>query len=205
MPQQLDPSSILPDDHRGLVISIARQIAWDIARPDLLPVLESFGRSGLTEAAIRFDASRGGAFSTYAWPRIRGAILDGLRALGIRRRSRAQRTDDQDTRPVDALDRALPLEPNTATSVRPGRPSYALVDPGPGPELTLLKRESSRLLREAVDALGEPFRSLITRSYFDDEPLESIAADFGHGRSWASRKRQQALDLLALRLRPHAT
>jgi RNA polymerase sigma factor for flagellar operon FliA len=41
--------------------------------------LESAGVLGLVEAAHRYDASRGVAFKTFAYPRIRGAILDELR------------------------------------------------------------------------------------------------------------------------------
>lgn len=42
--------------------------------------LESFGLFGLLEAIERFDLSRGIKFETYAVQRVRGAILDGLRA-----------------------------------------------------------------------------------------------------------------------------
>jgi RNA polymerase sigma factor for flagellar operon FliA len=41
--------------------------------------LESAGICGLVEAAGQFDAARGVSFTTYAYPRIRGAILDELR------------------------------------------------------------------------------------------------------------------------------
>jgi DNA-directed RNA polymerase specialized sigma subunit len=36
---------------------------------------------GLAEAARQFDPSRGGQFTTYAYYRIRGAILDGLETI----------------------------------------------------------------------------------------------------------------------------
>ena len=41
--------------------------------------LESAGVLGLVQAARQFDASRQVAFKTYAYPRIRGAIVDELR------------------------------------------------------------------------------------------------------------------------------
>jgi RNA polymerase sigma factor for flagellar operon FliA len=40
----------------------------------------SYGVQGLIEAYYSYDESRGAKFSTYALPRIRGAILDALRA-----------------------------------------------------------------------------------------------------------------------------
>lgn len=56
--------------------------------------LISAGVFGLMSALDRFDASMGAKFETYAIPRIRGAILDGLRALdwvprSVRQRSRS--------------------------------------------------------------------------------------------------------------------
>jgi len=42
--------------------------------------LESYGLFGLLEAIDRFDITRGFKFETYAVTRIRGAIIDGLRA-----------------------------------------------------------------------------------------------------------------------------
>src|SRR6185295_12275634 len=51
------------------------------------------GSFGLIQAADSFDAARGLSFSTYAVPRIRGAILDELRKQdhvprNVRRRTR---------------------------------------------------------------------------------------------------------------------
>src|SRR5215210_2319995 len=43
--------------------------------------LLSYGTLGLIQAFDRFDASRGVKFESYAVMRIRGAILDALRAL----------------------------------------------------------------------------------------------------------------------------
>src|SRR5215470_10243134 len=41
--------------------------------------LESAGVLGLVEAANRFDPERGVKFETYAYPRIRGAVVDEMR------------------------------------------------------------------------------------------------------------------------------
>jgi len=56
--------------------------------------LVSYGVFGLIEAIERYDVNRGVKFETYAVARIRGAILDGLRALdwvpsGVRQKARA--------------------------------------------------------------------------------------------------------------------
>ncbi len=65
--------------HLRLVHHVARQVARtsrvDVGFDDLV----SAGTIGLINAIDNFDVSRGLAFSTFAAPRIRGAILDDLR------------------------------------------------------------------------------------------------------------------------------
>ena len=65
--------------HLRLVHHVARQLVRssrvDVEFDDLL----SAGTIGLIDAVDHFDATRGLAFSTFAAPRIRGAILDDLR------------------------------------------------------------------------------------------------------------------------------
>lgn len=54
----------------------------------------SFGLQGLIEAYHSFDPEKGAKFSTYALPRIRGAILDALRAAHPLSRSLQKFTSD---------------------------------------------------------------------------------------------------------------
>jgi RNA polymerase sigma factor for flagellar operon FliA len=77
----------------GLVHHVARQMAGRLSTAAELDELISAGSWGLVQAADAFDRSRGLSFSTYAVPRIRGAILDELRRQdhvprNVRRRSR---------------------------------------------------------------------------------------------------------------------
>ncbi len=66
-------------EHLGLVHFVARQLARGLASEAEYDELVSCGTLGLMSALDSFDVSRGLAFSTYAAPRIRGAILDELR------------------------------------------------------------------------------------------------------------------------------
>jgi RNA polymerase sigma factor FliA len=69
----------LLSEHLGLVHHVARQLSRGLAADTDFDELVSAGTMGLINAHDSFDASRGLAFSTYAAPRIRGAILDELR------------------------------------------------------------------------------------------------------------------------------
>ena len=64
--------------YQGLV----RAIAWKIHRrvPHVVELddLIAYGQIGLLEALQRFDEDRGLQLATFAWHRVRGAILDGL-------------------------------------------------------------------------------------------------------------------------------
>jgi len=76
-------------------ISLVRYVAERV-KDNLPPEVErddlvSFGIFGLMDAIEKFDHSRGIKFETYAIPRIRGAILDGLRATDNAPRSIRQK------------------------------------------------------------------------------------------------------------------
>jgi len=74
-----------------LVKNVAGRMAMGFPRSVELDDLISTGTIGLIEAIRNFDPERGVKFETYAVPRIRGAILDELRALDwIPRSTRAK-------------------------------------------------------------------------------------------------------------------
>jgi RNA polymerase sigma factor for flagellar operon FliA len=81
LPDEGDASAreALVTEHLGLVHHVARQLSRSLALEAEFDELVSCGTMGLMKALASFDASRGLAFSTFAAPRIRGAILDELR------------------------------------------------------------------------------------------------------------------------------
>ena len=83
----------LLDEHLNLVYHVARRMTRSGGGEVEFEELVSAGTMGLIEAIEKFDPSRGLAFSTFAVPRIRGAILDELRRLdtvsrGMRQKQR---------------------------------------------------------------------------------------------------------------------
>ena len=65
-----------------LVDVIARQLAGRFGSRARIDDLRSFGREGLLKAARTFDASRGVPFRRWANLRIKGEMIDGIRAWG---------------------------------------------------------------------------------------------------------------------------
>ena len=65
--------------HMGLVRHILGRLKARLPSSVDLENLEAAGVLGLVEAANRFESGRGFRFDTFAFPRIRGAILDELR------------------------------------------------------------------------------------------------------------------------------
>src|SRR5665213_2867445 len=74
-----DARDSLLAEHLGLVHHVARQLSRTLAPKADIDEMVSAGTMGLMSALEGFDPSRGLAFSTFAAPRIRGAILDELR------------------------------------------------------------------------------------------------------------------------------
>jgi RNA polymerase sigma factor for flagellar operon FliA len=68
--------------HLALVEAIARKVKRTLGGAMEVDDLVGYGRKGLVEAAERFDGRAGVAFSTFAYYRVRGAMYDGIRAMG---------------------------------------------------------------------------------------------------------------------------
>jgi RNA polymerase sigma factor for flagellar operon FliA len=100
-------------EHLPLVNFIARQLIRSLSGNVELDDLVSAGTIGLINAVDNFDPRRGLAFSTFAAPRIRGAILDDLRrrdhvSRTVRRKQRAL------SKATTSLQTSLEREPTEA-------------------------------------------------------------------------------------------
>jgi RNA polymerase sigma factor FliA len=71
---------LLLERHVGLVHGVARKLARRLSDEVALEDLVGAGMLGLIRALDKYEGDRGVAFSTYAVPRIHGAILDDLRS-----------------------------------------------------------------------------------------------------------------------------
>ena len=103
----------------SLVHFVAKQLARNLSADADPDEMVNIGTLGLMAALESFDASRGLAFSTYAVPRIRGAILDELRRQDHVPRSVRRKTREI-ARARETLMRAFcraPLEAEVASEL----------------------------------------------------------------------------------------
>ena len=209
-----------------LVRELLSRVPAHVSREDLL----SAGMAALAGAARAFDPDRGTPFGAFATTRVRGALLDELRGLDWASRSvrgRARRIDEAQQRLTAALGRT-PTRQELAEALgvavadlaaadddvqravvlslqgfAPGTAEDLVPERSAGPEDLILHRERIGYLRDAVEALPERLRTVVTRYFFEERPMAEIAAELGVTESRVSQLRGEALGLLRDGLNTH--
>lgn len=183
----------LIERHRKMVYGLAGRLRRELALGGEVEDLVAFGFGGLLEAAHRFDPSRGVRFKTFAYHRVRGAMLDGVRKMTtIPRRAHAAFQAEAAVRPTAAptsLDKGFLRISANLTTASPLQGRFG----DESPEAVLLKQESLRRLLMALNGLSHRERALIRGHYFEGRRLDLIAGELGISKSWASRLHTQAL------------
>ncbi len=205
---QADPEFLA--QYMGLVRSIVSRLRAELDLRSAQDDLEAYGIEGLLQARKRYDATRGIQFSTFAYYRIRGAVLDGVREMALRgRRSRAKHLASVATDAITeslAEDRLARARAGTTGPQESGEPApsaqaiaQAVEQITAGFMLAALdaeradKTEATARMRGLVDALPERERALGRGLYFEGRKLVDVAADINASTSWASRMHTQIL------------
>jgi RNA polymerase sigma factor for flagellar operon FliA len=131
----------LIEDHLPLVKHVVLQVAGHFPRHVDRQELARAGSLGLVEAAQRYDADRGVPFDRFAARRIRGAILDAVRAV------------DWAPRSVRALGRALEAAEQDLANENGAVPSNVQVAEALGMSESDLAAVRDRVFRSVVLAL----------------------------------------------------
>lgn len=98
-------------DHVPLLRHIVGRLFFDVPGALERDDLFGFGMLGLIGAADTWDESRALAFSTFAYPRIRGAILDELRRMDFLPRGRRERVREVESA-IERLEQELGRKPS---------------------------------------------------------------------------------------------
>jgi RNA polymerase sigma factor for flagellar operon FliA len=155
--------------------------------------LVSSGVIGLAQAFDRYDSSRGVAFEAFAIPRIKGAIIDAIRAADwVPRKARQRaRTTGEPVALLVSMDESRSSDDGAQTT------ADRLADerlPEPGSEL--MAAENRRELVGALNRLPERERMIVTLHYFERVALQDIAKALAVTESRVSQLHTRALRML---------
>jgi RNA polymerase sigma factor for flagellar operon FliA len=178
--------------HEKMVHGLANRLRRELSLRGDLDDLIAFGFGGLLEARHRFDPRRGVRFQTFAYHRVRGAMLDGVRKMSQLPRRAHERlqaaAEPTPTAAPTALDRAFTrMSALSAGTVLQGRFGDE------SPEAVLLKNESVTRLLQAIPSLSPRQRVLVRGFYFEGRSIDAMAQELGISKSWASRLHTNAL------------
>lgn len=186
--------------------------------------LVALANTGLAEAATRYEPDRGASFATFAWYRVQGSVIDGLRKqtnlprrvwaklVALRAASeylenRAERdagAAKQGARPPEGAD-ALAAVKNAMSAIRTmymtsleGMREGGFDAPAaaPGADERIDAQRLSARLRDALAALPDKERALMTKHYWEGKNIMEAGAELGISKSWASRLHAQAVERL---------
>jgi RNA polymerase sigma factor FliA len=199
----------LIESHLGLVRQVVGKLLAHLPAGTDLENLASAGMLGLVEAARKFDPRRGIRFETYSYPRIRGAVLDELRrncpipqhkleqAARVRRAceeldsaasinqlaEKAGLSPDQVADSLAALRLTRILSLDRFDSLQ----EIGIFDRREFPDTHAEKEEQKRILTEAIEALPERQRLVVTLYYMEDLRLREIGVILHLSESRVSR------------------
>lgn len=208
-------------DHVPLLRHIAGRMALDLPASFEREDLIGYGMLGLIMAADSFEAGRGLKFSTYAYPKIRGAILDELRRQDFLPRGRREKVREVD-RAVARISQEKGTPPSTEelavelgvstdeidevllSAKTAGRTTLddesgekllgLLTDPRCESPLGSAEwNESKERLAQAIHSLSEQDKLVITLYYAKDLMLREIAEILGVTESRVSQIHTRAL------------
>jgi RNA polymerase sigma factor for flagellar operon FliA len=208
-------------EHEGLVRGIATRLRGEMDLSLDLEDLVAWGYHGLLEAKARFDKDRGVQFNTFAYYRVRGAMIDGVRKMAYlprrlhQMRKVAEAADLLGEASAEAQAGATPAQKADAEANLAaiddtlGKITAAYVieamgqsesDQGASPEEALAEKQHQtkreKQLHAVLAKLPEREAAVVKAFYFDNRVLDDIAAELGVSKSWASRIHTRALGLL---------
>jgi RNA polymerase sigma factor FliA len=214
----------LVEQHLSLVQAIARKLKKTLGARIEYDDLVAYGSKGLVEAADRYDARPGVAFTTFAYYRIRGAMFDGLRTMGWYSRADYARYRAEERANEYLQSHAdRPAAEGGASHVADSASALAAVaqvlSGVAAVHITSLEAASSvadetfaspdagidtgRLgtrVRAAVTKLPEKERRLLELYYFEEKTLEEAGGALGLSKSWACRLHARAVELLRVEM-----
>lgn len=180
----------LIENNLNLVYSIARAMRTHLPAVVELEELVADGFVGLTLAAQKFDESYGNQFNTYAGWRVRGAMLDGMRARDVVHRRAKWDAEDPRLGAAVRLDQPI-REAGDA-------PLHEIIaDSAPAFED---KVENADLTEWLLGVLPPKLADILRWMYWEDCTLLDVGGYLGVSESRVSQMHHEALHRMRLAL-----
>ena len=221
--QQAPRRDALIVEHMSLVSAIASHVQRSLPVHIELDDLIHAGMVGLFDAAVKYEADKKVAFSTYAKHRIRGAILDSLRQLDwasrdLRKRYRQMEAvkaelatklqcdpSEEEIAAAMGLDakrwRALMVDfrriGNMAAQTRTEREEHPNMElpsaPAHNPDQVFARSEMRAKLWSAMSTLPPRYRQVVELYYQNEMTMKEIGDVLGVNESRVSQDRKSVV------------
>jgi len=194
--------------HVGHVRRLARRLCRQWPQHIDVHEVEQLGYTGLIAAVQRYTPGSGASVWTFAEPRVRGAIVDGLRRSSWPRRLRLDRlllADPATTHQVPQSRRAQVERVESLTGLAPLPDTPTWIHGGCGltdPHASLVAAEIRERVRSSVATLNARERRILIDYYWGDRTQLQIARSLGVTEGRISQLHKRALARLAAALSP---
>ena len=184
-----------------LVKKVASKIYYRLPKGEIdFDELVNTGIIGLMKAIDRYDKDKA-KFSTYAYIKIRGEILDYLRSLDVMPRSMREKIKEENLEEG----KNLPLS-KTAIMVSiekaiiSGDEEFKIVDTLTSdrisPEEEVIRDDLREKLLKAIDMLNEKEKITLQMLFFEEKPLQEVAEVLNVSVSRVSQIKSEAVKKL---------
>lgn len=197
-----------PELRQQLILENVRLVyyAYGRMKAQLPPGMEredaiGYGITGLIEAVDRYEVEKG-RFSSLAFPRIQGAIYDGMMSFQWMRRH--DKRKDRQRASAGAEDE--PAEEKDASGWQrilvPLEEGWNVEDvETAGPEKWMMEENNRVVIGQALSKLEEREEEILRRYYFDGQTMRQIARETGRSTSRVSELHKKGLSGLRARIR----
>ena len=215
----------LVERHLDLAQRAARMIYPRVRAHVEFDELVALANIGLAEAAQRYEPDRGASFNTFAWYRVQGAVIDGLRkatnlprrewAKLVALRAASEYLEHRAERDAGAAQKGIepPRGADALAAVKQAMSAIKTIyvtsleamadngfDPANAEEVNVVEEldtaSFSKRLAAAFKTLPKKERDLMRMHYWEGKNLLEAGAQLGISKSWASRMHAQAVERL---------
>jgi len=185
-------------ENTALVKKVASKIFFKLPKDSGIEFdeLVNTGIIGLIKAIDKFDAKKA-QFSTYAYIKIRGEILDYLRSLhivprGMREKIKKEKEEGKDI-PLSNLAIMISMEKALGKEEGSGTLIDILTSDEKGPEDCAISSQIQEKIKEAMEQLNQKEQYTLQMFFFEEREPKEIAKVLNVSQSRVSQIKSQAI------------